>query len=364
VHQRLEVPLAKQLIACVIAILVAGCKPAETPHAEETRPVRTITIEKRADAGTVSLSGTVQAQTEVSLAFRIDGKLTERRFNVGDVVRAGQLVAQLDPQNEQSSLQGARAQLAAARAQLAEARSNFVRMRDLVADSAVSQQAFEQAEALQKTGESQVQAAQSQVNIAESRLGYTNLISDLAGAVTATGAEPGEVVGAGRMIVQIARLGERDGVFDVPAQMKDSALANPAVTVTLTLEPRVTTTGRVREVAPRADPVTGTFRVKVRLLDPPPAMRLGSTVTMRLKIAGDSGYVIPASALIRSNRQPAVWVVDPKSGTVSSRNVDMRTFDAASVVVADGLKPGDVVVTAGVQALRQGQKVRLLETKQ
>jgi RND family efflux transporter MFP subunit len=364
VRINVEVSLAKQLIACGIAILLAACKPAEVPRADEVRPVRTITIEKRADGGTVSLTGTVQAQTEVNLAFRIDGKLTERRVNVGDAVRAGQVVAQLDPQNEQSSLQGAQAQLAATRAQLAEARNNYARMRDLVADKAVSQQAFEQAEALQKTGESQVQAAQSQLNIAESRVSFTRLVSDVSGVVTATGAEPGEVVAAGRMIVQIAREGERDGIFDVPAQMKDAALAYPSITVALTLEPKVTASGRVREVSPRADPVTGTFRVKVRLIDPPAAMRLGSTVTMRMKVAGESGYIIPASAVIRSDRQAAVWIVDPKNATVSARNVDVRTFDERSVVVAAGLNPGDVVVTAGVQALRPGQKVRLLETKQ
>ena len=110
--------------------------------------------------------------------------------------------------------------------------------------------------------------------------------------------------------------------------------------------------------------MTGTFRVKVRLIDPPAAMRLGSTVTMRMKVAGESGYIIPASAVIRSDRQAAVWIVDPKNATVSARNVDVRTFDERSVVVAAGLNPGDVVVTAGVQALRPGQKVRLLETKQ
>jgi len=193
---------------------------------------------------------------------------------------------------------------------------------------------------------------------------FTRLVSDVSGVVTATGAEPGEVVAAGRMIVQIAREGERDGIFDVPAQMKDAALAYPSITVALTLEPKVTASGRVREVSPRADPVTGTFRVKVRLIDPPAAMRLGSTVTMRMKVAGESGYIIPASAVIRSDRQAAVWIVDPKNATVSARNVDVRTFDERSVVVAAGLNPGDVVVTAGVQALRPGQKVRLLETKQ
>jgi RND family efflux transporter MFP subunit len=166
------------------------------------------------------------------------------------------------------------------------------------------------------------------------------------------------------MIVQVAREGGRDGVFDVPAQSKDSALANPAITVALTMDPKITAAGRVREVSPRADPVTGTFRIRVRLIDPPAAMRLGSTVTMRMKVAGETGYVIPASALIRSDRQPAVWVVDPKAETVSVRNVNVQAFDAERVMVAGGLNPGDVVVVAGIQALHAGQKVRLLEPKQ
>jgi RND family efflux transporter MFP subunit len=126
----------------------------------------------------------------------------------------------------------------------------------------------------------------------------------------------------------------------------------------------VTATGRVREIAPRADPVTGTFRVKVRLTNPPPAMRLGATVTGRMKLASTPSIEIPPSAVVRSDRQAAVWIVDPKTGTVAARNIEIRSSDPNRVEVASGLNPGDVVVTAGIQALRPGQKVRLLETKQ
>jgi len=285
--------------------------------------------------------------------------------NVGDSLRPGQLVARLDPQNEESALQAARAQLVAARAQQVEARSNFERMRGLVAENAVSRATFERAEALQKTADSQVESAQSQVALAENRLGYTRLSSDVAGVVTAQGAEPGEVVGAGRMIVQVAKQGGRDAVLDVPAQVKDGMLAAPRITVTLAMEPQVTATARVREVSPRADPVTGTFRIRVSLVDPPPAMRLGSTVTARIKAAPGKAvsYVIPVSALLRSAGQPAVWIVDPKDSTVALRTIEVKEFDPLRVMVAAGLSPGDVVVTAGVQALRPGQKVRLLEAK-
>jgi RND family efflux transporter MFP subunit len=351
------------ILALAMPVLLAACQRAEEPPAAEIRPVRIVKVEQRAAADALGLTGTVQAQTEVNLSFRIDGRMIERNASIGDAIRPGQLVARLDPQNEDSGLQAARAQLTAARARLVEARSNFERMRDLVAERAVSRAAFEQAESLQKTAESQVEAAQSQVALAENRLGYTRLVSDVAGVVTAQGAEPGEVVGAGRMIVQVAKDGGRDVVLDVPAQVKDRMLASPEIAVALTMEPKVVAAARVREVSPRADPVTGTFRVRARLVDPPAAMRLGSTVTARISVESATGYVIPASALVRSERQPAVWIVDPKALTVAMRTVDVKDFDPGRVVVASGLQPGDLVVSAGVQALRPGQKVRLLETR-
>jgi len=362
-HRR-PVPAAVAVLAAAAVALLSSCQRAAEPPAPEIRPVRAITIDKRNSGDSIALTGTVQAQTEINLSFRIDGRMLERNLSVGDTVRPGQPVARLDAQNEESSLQAAQAQLVAARARLAEARNNFTRFRDLVAENAVSRASFEQAETAMKGAEAQVESAQTQVTLAENRLSYTRLVSDSAGVVTAQGAEPGEVVGAGRMIVQVARDGARDAVFDVPARVKDAAPANPTITVILTSDPKVTVTGTVREVAPRADPVTGTFRIRVRLNNPPPAMRLGATVTGRMKLATAASIEIPPSAVIRSDRQAAVWVVDPKTGLVAARNIEIRSSDPVRVEVASGLNAGDIVVTAGVQALRAGQKVRLLETKQ
>ena len=209
----------------------------------------------------------------------------------------------------------------------------------------------------------QVLSVQGQVDLALNRLSYTRLFADVAGVVTARGPEPGEVVSAGRMIVQVAREGARDAVFDVPGRVKDVAPKNPEITVALTDDPRVTVTGRIREVAPRADPVTGTFAVRVRLIDPPPAMRLGSTVTGRMQLPEALAIEVPASALVRADGKTAVWVVDKASSTVSLRNIQLGGGDASTVQVAAGLNPGDVVVTAGVQALRPGQKVRVPEAR-
>jgi len=359
-------PAAIALLALAAAAFLSSCQRTEEQVAPEIRPVRALTVAKGAGGGTFMLTGTVQAQSEVNQSFRIDGRLLERAANVGDAVRPGQLIARLDPQNEESSLLSARAQLTGAQARLAEAQNNFTRMRDLVVENAVSRASFDQAEAGLKTAQAQVESAQSQVTLATNRLGYTRLVSSVAGVVTAQGAEPGEVVGAGRMIVQVAREGARDAVFDVPARAKDAATANPDILVVLTADPKVTAKGVVREVSPRADPVTGTFRFRIRLVDPPAAMRLGTTVTGRVTLpaATATAIEIPPSAVTRSDRQASVWVVDPKTGTVAARAIEIRSSDPARVEVASGLVPGDIVVTAGVHALRAGQKVRLLEGRQ
>ena len=352
------------ILAIAALPLLTSCNRATEPPAPEIRPVRVVTIAKGAAGDTIALTGTVQAQTEITKSFRIDGRLLDRSANIGDTVRPGQLIARLDAQNEESSLQSARAQLAAARARFSEAQSMYGRMRELVAERAVSRAQFEQSESAQKTAAAQVESAQSAVTIAENRLSYTNLVADVGGVVTGVGAEPGEVVGAGRMIVQLARDGGRDAVFDVPARVKDSAGMGAEMTMTLVSEPKITATGNVREISPRADPVTGTFRVRVRLNNPPATMRLGSTVTGRIKLAATTSIEIPPSAVVRSDGKAAVWVFDPKAGTVAARAIQIRSSDPNRVDVASGLEPGDVVVVAGVQALRPGQKVRPLENRQ
>src|SRR5262249_37992684 len=350
------------LVLSMLSLLVA-CKPTEKPLAPEMRPVRVMTVAKRAGGETVSLTGNIQAQTEVNLSFRIDGRMIQRNVDVGATVKPGQVVATLNADNEENALQSARANLAAARAQLVEARNNYERYKTLFEQRFVAEAEFDRYAAIMKTAQSAVDSAQAQVNIAQNRLGYGQLIADAGGTVTAVGAEPGEVVRAGGMIVQIARQEGRDAVFDVSPQIKDRAPANPEITVYLTTDPKVTAAGRVREVSPRADPATGTFRVRVGLTNPPGARRLGTTVTGRMPLGSAVGIEIPTSAVIRSDRQAAVWIVDAKTGTVAARNIEIGSQNAASVAVLSGLNPGDVVVTAGVQALRPGQKVRLLETK-
>jgi membrane fusion protein, multidrug efflux system len=180
--------------------------------------------------------------------------------------------------------------------------------------------------------------------------------------VTAKGAEPGEVVAAGRMVLQVARQGGRDAVFNVPSQLIRRSPKNPEVTVALSDDPAVVATGHVREVAPQADAATGTYVVKVALDNPPDIMRLGATIIGRVRIQSEPVIQLPGTALTQSEGKPAVWVVDPEKKTVSLRPVIVDHYDTSSIAATDGLRDGDIVVTAGVQALRPGQEVRLLET--
>nr|WP_242523320.1 efflux RND transporter periplasmic adaptor subunit [Thiocystis minor] len=348
--------------AFALLALLAACQPVEESQLvpEPIRPVRVVTAEELPGGETVTLTGNVQAQDDVALAFRVGGQLIERTVNVGDRVRAGQVVARLDAVNERNAIDAARANLAAAMARLVEARNTVQRYEPLLPRGFVARAQFDRAVEARDAAQAQVSAAEAQVSTAENQLGFTTLIADGPGIVTARGAEPGEVVAAGRMIVRLAREGGRDAVFDVPARVIEAASAEDEVTVTLSTDAKVSTTGRVREVSPQADPVTRTFKVRVGLARPPEAMRLGSTVTGSIQLGGVAGISLPTSALTASQGAPAVWTLDPESRTVALRNVDVASYALDRVLISQGLEPGELVVTAGVQTLRPGQQVRLL----
>ncbi|WP_158554915.1 efflux RND transporter periplasmic adaptor subunit, partial [Methylovirgula sp. 4M-Z18] len=247
---------------------------------------------------------------------------------------------------------------------LTQARLNFARVQQGVKDEWASHAQFEAAQESLASTQAQVDSAQAQENNAQNQLGYAVLSADAPGSVTAVGAEPGEVVHAGQMVVQLARQGGLDAVFDVPEELIRTGPRDPAVEIALTQDPQVRATGRVREVAPEADAATRTFQIKVGITNPPETLRLGATVTGRIKLSAPAGVEVPASALTEANGHPAVWVVDPKSQTVSLRNVVVLRYDPASLVISQGLENGEFVVTAGIQTLFPGQKVRLLGDNQ
>lgn len=348
------------VLVALLALAVAGCDAGDEDAPAPVRPVRSVTVEIGTAGDVVTLTGDVQAEDEAALAFRVGGRMIERLVNVGDRVTAGQVVARLDPQNALNGRRSAQAALTAAEGRLVQAQNHFERQERLLGNGFTTRAIHDDAAQGLRSAQSAVDDAEAQLKIAEDNVGYTELVADAPGVVTARGAEPGEVVQAGQLIVQLARQGGRDAVFDVPAQLLRAVPANPLIEVSLVDDPAVKATGRVREVAPQADPVTRTFRVRVGLDNPPEAMRLGSSVNGRVHLDAGASIEIPASALTAYQSRPAVWIVDPATLTVSLRNIEVARFNPATVMVASGLGEGDIVVTAGVQALHPGQAVRLL----
>jgi len=337
---------------------------AAAPPPPEIRPVRTIIATTQTAGELVSLTGHIRARTEESLAFRIDGRMVVRQANVGQQLQPGDLIGELDPQPQRDGLRTAQAALAAAQASLREATNNLERQQTLVKQGWSTRVQYDAAERTFQTAKAAVDAAAAQVHSAEDQLSYTRLVADAAGVVTATGAEPGEVVRAGQMIVSLAQHNGVDAVFDVPDSLMRRLKPDVMVTVALTDDPTVRTTGHARETSPQADPVTRSYQVKVALNQPPAAMRLGATVTGQARMTEQPGIELPATALTVEDGKPAVWVFDPKTQDVSLRAITIAHGDSDKIIVSSGVSAGERVVTAGVHALRPGQKVRLLESGQ
>ncbi len=346
------------ICAACSALVSAGCT-RQAPPAPLIRPVLTTVIRYGNTGEPVTLSGQIEAQNQTNLAFRIGGRLVERRVSLGDTVSPGQLVARIEAQDAKNALNSAQADLAAAQATLVQARNNEARFRSLVATGVVSRAQYDDAQQQLAAAQSRVSAADASLQTARDNVGYTELHSNVAGAVTAKGAEPGEVVQAGQMIVQVAQKGGKDAIFNVPAALMRQSPKNPTVSIALADDPSISTTGHVREISPQADPTTGTYVVKVGLENPPDTMRLGATVTGSVMLSPEPVVSIPGTALIQIGGKPAVWVVDPSTGMVSARAVGVVRYDSSAAIISSGLKNGDVVVTAGTHALRPGQHVKL-----
>ncbi len=353
---------ASALVWLGLALLVTGAALAgeTSPLPPEIRPVRTAVATARAEGEPVSLTGHIRARTEQSLAFRIDGRVIARHVDIGQTVKPGELVAELDPQPKQDALRAAQAKYASAQAALHEAANNLERQRTLVAQGWSTRVKFDDAQKTFLAAKADVDATAADLHAAEDQLGYTKLLADSSGPVTAKGAEAGEVVKAGQMVVTIALDNGADAVFDVPASLMRKVSPDAEISIALTDDPAIRTVGRVRETAPQADPVTRSYRAKVGLTERPEPMRLGATVTGQATMRAPGGIELPATALTSVDNKPAVWVVDPQSQKVSLRPVQLQRQDSAGIVVTDGLQGGELVVTAGVHALRPGQKVRLL----
>lgn len=344
------------------AALTACSRPA--PPEEPVRAVKLLTVGVSELQSSLEYSAEVRARVESRLGFRVAGKIVQRQAELGQQVRAGQVLAQLDPRDYQLAADAARAQLASATTQRDLAAADFKRYQALKDQNFISGAELERREASLKAAQAALDQARAQLSSQGNQAAYTTLVADVSGVVTGIDAEPGQVVAAGTPVVRIAQNGPRDVVFAVPEDKVGQVTLGSDVTVR-GWAGGGELAGRVREVAASADPATRTYQVKVAVegAQVPP---LGATVYVKPKAlshAGTPAIKLPTSALRQEGTATAVWVYDAASGTVKSQPVEIATADGNEAVVAAGLAPGMQVVAAGVHVLSPGQKVVIYQPK-
>jgi RND family efflux transporter MFP subunit len=349
--------------ALALAAVLAGCsKPV--PTEEPIRAVRVLTVGADSMSSSMEFAGEVRARVESRLGFRVAGKIIRRQVELGQRVKAGQVLAQLDPQDYKLSADAARAQVAAAQTNRDLAAADYKRFKDLREQNFISGAELERRDSTLKAAQAQLEQGQAQASAQGNQAGYTTLVADVAGVVTSVDAEAGQVVAAGTPVIRIAQDGPRDVVFVVPEDraylMKVGLQAKVRAWAS-----NVEQSGTVREVAASADPVTRTFSVKLGL-DPKDALALGTTVTVfpQAPVSASAPVIkLPTSAFRQDGKSSAVWVLDTASMTVKLQPVVIATADGNDVVVASGLQPGMQVVSAGVHVLSPGQKVTIYKDK-
>ncbi|QNN56143.1 efflux RND transporter periplasmic adaptor subunit [Diaphorobacter ruginosibacter] len=345
------------------SVAVVGCSRKE-PEPEPIRSVKLMTVGAAPLHAQLEYSAEVRARVESRLGFRVPGKIVERQAELGQKVKAGQLLAQLDARDYQLSAQAAQAQVNAAKTQRDLAAADFQRYSKLKEQSFISGAELERREASLKAAQASLDQASAQLASQGNQASYTRLVADVSGVITGIDAEPGQVVAAGASVVRIAQDGARDAVFSVPEDKVAQVRAGQPVAIRPWAE-GANLKGTVREVAASADPVTRTFLVKVAIegAQVPP---LGATVYVEPSALGREGVValtVPTTALRQEGGQTAVWIYDAASGTVRSQAVQVATADGNQAVIAGGIQPGMQIVATGVHVLSPGQKVTVYQPK-
>jgi RND family efflux transporter MFP subunit len=302
-------------------------------------------------------AGRIQSRYVSQVGFEVGGRLTSREVDVGAVVKKGQRLARLNAIDYQNKVAAAEADLTAAKAAVAQAAPQEERYRILIANGHTTRPIYENAVKALQSAQAQVQSAEANLRIARNQLSYTELLAPDDGVVTATAADPGQVVSAGQKVVEISRSSEREAVFAVASEHVAHAKLGMPVKVWVQGRPEIVVIGSVRQISPEADSATGTYEVKVALALAPPEMRLGAVVVGRAETEGPEVISVPSNALLQSGDGPRVWVVG-EDGSVLRRAIGILEFSADSVVISRGLSPGEKVVTAGVNSLAEGQPVK------
>jgi RND family efflux transporter MFP subunit len=353
-----------RLPALLLAGTLLGCSEPPAPPAAP-RPVL-YTVVQAGAAHEERFAGSIQARYETVQGFRTAGRIASRAVDVGTAVSAGELLATLDPTDQQNALQASEGEMASAQARWLDARTNAQRRLELVRSGVGAKADFDAAQTREQTSRAALEQKTADVRNARDQLAYTRVAAEFAGVVTAWHVEVGQVVSAGQPLLTLAHADIKEAVFDLPDGLLDELPADALFQVAPQLAPEITSSGKVREVAPQADAATRTRRVRLSLSGDTRQLHLGTTVVVRLLNPATPRTRLPETAL-RHGANPAptdageVWVIDPASLEVQRRPVQLSNRQAGGVTVTAGLRDGEWVVRAGANSLRDGQRVTLAE---
>lgn len=347
-------------------MISVGCSEHDRQNQPVSRPVKVFRIGEPTINSVRDFAGEVRARIETPLSFRVGGKLLERKVDVGDQVRKGQLLAILDGNDYRLAVQGLKAQLASAQADSNFLRDDLARYRELLVQQVISPPELDRHETAYATARERAAALEAQLAQALNQLNYTELHADRDGVVTALGVEAGQVLAAGQAVATLAQFDEKEIHFDVPEHLLPKIQRQQAINVSLWADDNRRLKAKIREIASAADPASRTYRVKATLLEGIDVAQLGMTATVHLAANTASRIAIPLSAVYTPQNQPdhpSVWLVDEQAATVKSMPVRLgETLDGERIAV-EGLAAGQLLVSAGVQRLAEGQAVRLPEEK-
>lgn len=358
---RLDIPMllrARAPVPVVLLVLtvLGGCDDRATNAVKPPAFVRTEIVRLQDRGSSATLTGDVEARIQSDLSFRVSGRVVSRLVDVGAHVDAGDVLARLDPKQQQADFDAATANLAAAELQLQVAASTFQRQKTLIANGFTTRVAYDTAQEGLRTAEGSLDSAKARLGRSKEALADTVLRASAAGVITARNIEVGQVVQPARSAFTLAQDGDRDAVFDVSESVFFQE-PEDKIAITLLSDRDVTAVGRVREVSPAIDAKSSTVRVKVAIENPPAAMTLGSAIAGTARWKSMNQIVVPWNALMATGATPAVWVVDPQTRTVSLKPVAVDTYETGVVVVNGGLQPGERVVIDGGKLLSVGQSV-------
>ena len=342
-------------LACCLGIaLIGGCSEQQATS-NPLLPVKVQPVKLVDYTPKVTLTGEISARVQSDLSFRVGGRIVERKVEVGQHVQSGEVLAQLDPKVQQADVEGAIAGVQAADAKLRQVTAIFERQKDLLKTGFTTQRDYDQAEQQHRSAQALLDSANAQLATVRDNLAQTVLHAPSPGIITARNMEVGQVAQPGQPVFALAQDGPRDAVVDVQESII-TRHTKEDIEIALVSDPQIKARGEVREVSPALNQA-GAVRVKIAILKPPPEMTLGAAVTVSAHAQEREMAVLPWSALYSDGGKPAVWVVDPKTKEVALRRIGIEAYGNSDIVVRDGLRPGELVVTVGTQLLRPAQQV-------